>query len=156
MDAGLHLRQATQTDFDAVLNLATQLAHHIEAPAPPLTLAQFQARYLGDPPAMHLLLAVQHERVVGLVAWVLTHELYSADTRVYISDLAVDDAARGLGVGTALMAQVKDWAHRHGAAKLGWEVWYRNDSAKAFYASQGAEIDSEAVAYVLDLSEAMS
>jgi len=90
---------------------------------------------------MYLLLALDGGRIVGMISWTLTHELYSADSRVYISDLSVESAARGQGVGSALMAQVKIWARTHHATKLGWEVWHHNFVAKAFYEKHGASID---------------
>ena len=46
--------------------------------------------------------------IVGLISWTLTHELYSADTRVYISDCRLTRASRGQGVGAALMAEVEN------------------------------------------------
>ncbi|HEX9198614.1 MAG TPA: GNAT family N-acetyltransferase, partial [Acidobacteriaceae bacterium] len=102
---------------------------------------------------MRLLLAVHDDRVVGLISWTLTHELYSADTRVYISDVSVDYAYRGQGIGTALMSEVTSWALAHKATQLGWEVWHRNLSAKAFYERFGASIDQEAIPYVLTLKD---
>ena len=51
------------------------------------------------------------------------------------------------------MAEVKAWARAHGASKLGWEVWYRNFAAKAFYKRLGASIDEEAVPYSLVLTD---
>jgi ribosomal protein S18 acetylase RimI-like enzyme len=153
MKHGLTLRYAVAADFAAVLELASQLATHIEAPAPPLTPAQFERYYLSPHAPMHLLLAVQDRRTVGMISWTLTHELYSADTRVYISDLSIDHAVRGQGIGAALMAEVKLWARAHDASKLGWEVWHRNFAAKAFYERQGASIDEEAIPYVLELKD---
>ena len=100
---------------------------------------------------MRLLLAIRENRVVGMISWTLTHELYSADARVCISDLSVDHSARGQGIGTALMAEVKSWARVHNVSKLGWEVWHRNFAAKAFYEQLGAMIDQEAIPYVLAL-----
>lgn len=88
-----------------------------------------------------------------MISWTLTHELYSANTRVYISDVSVDHAVRGKGVGTALMAQVKTWAHAHHASKLGWEVWHRNLPARTFYERLGASINREAIPYVLALKD---
>ena len=105
---------------------------------------------------MHLLLALNHGLVVGMISWALTHELYSADTRVYISDVSVDRSIRGQGVGAALMAQVKTWARIHNASKLGWEVWHRNVEAKAFYEKLGASIDKEAIPYVLTFKDESS
>ncbi len=153
MKDGLTFRYAVAADFAAVLELACQLARQIEAEAPPLTVAQFEKYFLTPDAPMCLLLAVHDSRVVGMISWTLTHELYSAHTRVYISDVSVDRAARGRGVGTALMGEVKAWARAHGASKLGWEVWHRNFAAKDFYDRLGASIDNEAIPYVLTLKD---
>ena len=149
----LTFRYAEAADFDAVLELASQLARQIEADDPPLAAAQFETYYVSPDAPMRLLLAIHDSRVVGMISWTLTHELYSADARVYISDVSVDHAARGQGVGAALMAEVKAWARVHNASKLGWEVWHRNFVAKAFYERLGASIDREAISYVLALKD---
>jgi len=156
MNNGLNFRMARTSDFDAVLDLARQLASHIETDNPPLTFAQFERYYINPDGPMHLLLALREDRVVGMISWTLTHELYRADTRVYISDVSIDHAARGQGVGAALMNQVKLWAHLNHASKMAWEVWYRNFGAKAFYEKLGASIDQEAISYVLRLEEPIS
>jgi GNAT superfamily N-acetyltransferase len=153
MKSSLSFRWAEVSDFETVLDLASQLANHIEEEVPPLTVSQFQTYYVAPRAPMHLLLALHDGRVVGMISWTLTHELYSADTRVYISDVSVDRSFRGQGVGAALMAQVNVWARVHNASKLGWEVWHRNFGAKAFYEKLGASIDQEAISYVLRLKE---
>lgn len=149
----LTFRRAEAADFPVVLGLARQLAAHIEAGSPPLTAEQFEIFYLRPDPPMRLLLANEQDRVVGMISWTVTHELYSAETRVYISDLAVETAARGRGVGAALMKEVIAWAATFGAHKLGWDVWRYNETAKAFYADIGGHVDTEALAYILDLRE---
>jgi GNAT superfamily N-acetyltransferase len=146
-------RRATTGDFDAVLDLASQLALHIEENVPPLTRERFRSCYVGDAAPMHLLLAVRAGHVVGMIAWTLTHELYSGHARVYISDLSVDRTVRGQGVGGALMAEVKTWARAHRADKLAWEIWRHNHTAKAFYRSMGAEIDEGAVPFVVQTDD---
>jgi GNAT superfamily N-acetyltransferase len=153
MKHGLTFRYAVATDFEAVLDLASQLASQIEAERPPLTTAQFETYYVNPHAPMRLLLAVHYSRIVGMISWTLTHELYSAHTRVYISDVSVDHAARGQGIGAALMAEVKAWARAHNASKLGWEVWHRNFDAKAFYARLGASIDEEAIPFIHALKD---
>ena len=75
MKDGLTFRFAVATDFPAVLELASQLAIQIEAPIPPLTAAQFETYYVSAHAPMHLLLAVQGNRIVGMISWTLTHEL---------------------------------------------------------------------------------
>ena len=156
MKKELTFRRATVSDFEAVFELASQLAIHIEEAIPPLTLAKFAAYYVNPQAPMHLLLALHDGKVVGMIAWTLTHELYSAHSRVYISDVSVDPAARGKGVGAALMAQVIAWARSNNAAKLGWEVWHRNFGARTFYEKLGASIHEEAIPYLLELKDELS
>jgi GNAT superfamily N-acetyltransferase len=153
MTSELSFRWAAASDFEAVLDLAAQLAISIEEKVPPLTVAQFEMYYVTPDAPMHLLLAVRDGGVVGMISWTLMHELYSADTRVYISDVSVDRSARGQGVGAALMAQVSAWARRHNAAKMGWEVWHRNFRAMTFYERLGASINQESIPYVLEFKD---
>jgi len=153
MADALSFRKAKARDFTAVRGLAEELAVHIEAPLPPLTLDRFLTFYVNDGAPMHLVLALRGDRVVGMIAWVLTHELYSADACVYISDVAVNAAERGQGVGKALMAQARAWGSAHGAQKLAWDVWDRNFTAKAFYERLGAVINREAVTHFLTVAE---
>jgi GNAT superfamily N-acetyltransferase len=153
MASGLGFRWAEVSDFEAVLDLAAQLAISIEEKVPPLTAAQFETYYVNPGAPMHLLLAVRDGGVVGMISWTLMHELYSADTRVYISDVSVNRSARGQGVGAALMAEVSTWARRHNASKMGWEVWHRNFRAMTFYERLGASINKESVPYVLEFKE---
>jgi len=149
----LSFRRARAGDFAAVCDLAQQLALHIDAPLPPLTLERFLAFYVNDDAPMNLLLALRGDRVLGMIAWILTCELYSADTCVYISDIAVNATVRGQGIGKALMAQAKAWGRAHGAKKLAWDVWDRNFTAKAFYERLGAEINREAINHVLTVGD---
>jgi GNAT superfamily N-acetyltransferase len=146
------IRRAEADDFAAVRGLAEALAAHIEEPPPPLTRERYLAFYVRDRAPMQLFLALRGERAVGMIAWVLTHELYSAGACVFISDIAVHVEARGQGVGKALMAQAQAWGRAHGATKLGWDVWARNATAMRFYRRLGAVVDSEAVPHVLKLA----
>ena len=151
---GVTFRRAAETDFEAVSGLARQLASHIEADIPALTETQYQRFYLAATAPMLLLLAVADGRVLGMVSWTLTHELYSGEARVYISDLSIDTAARGRGIGKALMYEVAAWARAQGAQKMAWDVWRHNATAQAFYHQLGGRIDDEALPYVLSLGEA--
>src|SRR5689334_12663733 len=153
MSDALSFRTAQARDFTAVRSLAEQLALHIEAPLPPLTLERFLSFYVNADAPMHLVLGLRGDRVLGMIAWVLTHELYSADACVYISDDVVHAAERGQGIGRALMAQAKAWGRAHGAQKLAWDVWESNFKARAFYERLGAVINREAITHVLTLAD---
>ncbi len=152
MDGELSIRRAEASDYAAVRGLAEALAAHIEEPPPPLTLERYLAFYAREHAPVHLFVALLDNRIVGLIAWILTHELYSAQAGMYISDIAVHADARRKGVGSALMTKAKEWASDHGVTKLGWDVWKHNASAMQFYAGLGATVDSEAVPHLLRLT----
>lgn len=152
MGGELSIRRAEASDYAAVRRLAEALAAHIEEPPPPLRLERYLAFYVRENAPVHLFVALLDNRVVGLIAWILTHELYSAQAGMYISDIAVHADARRKGVGSALMTKAKEWASDHGVTKLGWDVWKHNASAMQFYAGLGATVDSEAVPHLLRLT----
>lgn len=152
MREGLSIRKAQAGDFAAVCGIAEALAAHIEEPPPPLTLDRYLAFYVREHAPVNLFLALREDRVVGMIAWILTHELYSANAGIYISDIAVHADARGEGVGTALMAHATTWGRAHGVAKLGWDVWKSNSTAMKFYQRLGAVVDTEAVPHLLKLA----
>jgi GNAT superfamily N-acetyltransferase len=153
MNDQLEMRRASKLDFEAVLDLACQLADHIQSPRPALTPQKYEEFYLRPGSPMQLVLAVESDRVVGMISWTVTHELYSAEARVYISDLAVSSSSRGRGVGRALMNEAATWARVHGVHKLGWDVWRFNETAKRFYEKFGGQLDEEALPYVLSLGQ---
>lgn len=152
MSGALSIRKAQASDYAAVRSLADALAAHIEEPPPPLTLDRYVAFYVREHAPVHLFVALLEDRVVGMIAWILTHELYSAQAGMYISDIAVDADARRKGVGSALMTKAKEWALDHGVTKLGWDVWKHNASAMQFYQRLGAAPDTEAVPHLLRLT----
>lgn len=152
MSGELSIRRALESDYAAVRSLADALAAHIEEPPPPLTLDRYLSFYVREHAPVHLFVASLDDRVVGLIAWILTHELYSAQAGLYISDIAVHADARRKGVGSALMTKAREWASDHGVTRLGWDVWKHNASAMQFYAGLGATIDTEAVPHLLRLT----
>ena len=56
---------------------------------------------------------------------------------LYIDDLCVDEAARGKGVATCLIAHVRMHAKMHGFQFITLNVWEGNDSAMRFYEKMG-------------------
>src|ERR1700760_1429113 len=85
----LNIRKAKADDFTDVRFLAEVLAAHIDEPPPPLTVERYLDFYIDGDAPMQLFVAVRGATVVGMIAWVLTHELYSGGTTVFISDIAV-------------------------------------------------------------------
>lgn len=58
-------------------------------------------------------------------------------TTVFIDDLCVDEAARGMHIGKTLIDYVEEYARQIGAHNVTLNVWHGNDSAIAFYRKEG-------------------
>lgn len=61
---------------------------------------------------------------------------HSAEFGIYVAA-----NARGVGVGTALIAASEAWAREHGVARIHLEVFATNPRAKALYAACGFEVE---------------
>ena len=142
------LRPATRDDLPAIQLLAEQLATHVTEPRmPQLTADAMEQFFLRADAPMRCVVAVIDRAVRGVITWMHHYDLYSGHSRVFIGDLSVHADMRGHGIGEALFSHVLDWARAHGATKVTWEVWRHNESAKRFYAKNGAAPLTEEVGY---------
>lgn len=133
----LIVRDATRTDHDQWLPLwhgynafygrvgPTALSADITA----MTWARFFDGY--EP--MHCLVAAQGGRLIGL-----THYLFHRSTRMleptcYLQDLFTSEAARGRGVGRALIEAVYARAKEAGATHVYWHTHETNAVARRLY-----------------------
>lgn len=92
----------------------------------------------------HALWVAEHQgRIVGLITANLRPTLWHAGPSALIDELVVDETARGLGVGRALIEVVVDWARSHSASEVEVSTERDNEAAQAFYRRCGFE--SEAV-----------
>lgn len=70
---------------------------------------------------------------LGLVHWVFHRSTWTSGDYCYLQDLFVADAARGQGLGRALIAHVSAAATRAGCARLYWLTHETNTAAMALY-----------------------
>ncbi|MBQ7831425.1 MAG: GNAT family N-acetyltransferase [Clostridia bacterium] len=68
---------------------------------------------------------------------------------LYIDDLCVDEAQRGLHIGKQLFEFVKQEAKAHGCSSIRLNVWDLNDSALAFYQKMGFLPLSHKMEYII-------
>ena len=77
-------------------------------------------------------------------AWRYAHRF------VALHELAVAERARGAGVGSRLLAAVREWASGTGAARLVVNVWGFNDGARRLYAREGFRTLHERLTFELE------
>lgn len=103
-----------------------------EATLPPETHAFTWSRLMAGGP-VHGLAAREDGRMVGIVHYLFHPSCWTMSDVCYLQDLFVDDAARGGGVGRALIEAVADQARARGAAKLYWMTQDHNATARQLY-----------------------
>ena len=70
--------------------------------------------------------------------------------KLYIDDLCVDESARGMHVGEALLEYVKKEAVDMGCYEVTLAVWEGNDSARGFYEHMGWKPKETIMEYILE------
>ncbi|MBW4707963.1 GNAT family N-acetyltransferase [Roseobacter sp. YSTF-M11] len=134
----MHLRDVEKKDHAQILALARQLALHVDDPPPDFPAPQFLDELFGESPSCAMLVVEDAGRLVGFAAFGRRFDVHTACPSIFLSDLVVDADMRGKGIGKRLLEGVREHARRTGAQKIYFELWERNDSARRFYAAQGA------------------
>ena len=71
--------------------------------------------------------------LLGLAHYLFHRSTTRVEPTCYLQDLYVDEAARGLGVGAALIDAAHERARDAGAARLYWQTHETNAVARALY-----------------------
>ena len=125
----------TVEDATAVARLATQLGY-------PSTASQIERRFhaLEESHSARVLIAEGPDRAV--LGWVHVYgkRLLVSDTYAEIGGLVVDEAARGRGVGSALMASAEAWARERGYEVVSVPTNVIRVEAHEFYKSRGYQV----------------
>ena len=92
------------------------------------------ARLLGnDPQDFHALVAERDGQLLGLTHYLFHRHAWKIESVCYLQDLYVDPAARGLGLGRALIEAVYERADAAGAPQVYWLTQDFNTQARQLY-----------------------
>lgn len=128
----LEVRQARPDDAQALEPLLLQLGYRM----PAAVLRDRLAALLPDGDTTALV-AVDGDRIVGLIALHRSTMLHNPGPTARITTLVVADAARGRGAGRALVEAGAALARQAGCAVLELTTALHRDDARAFYEAIG-------------------
>ncbi len=144
----ISIRPATPVDAALIASLIGELAeyeklaHECQANAENIGHSLFGAK-----PQAECLIAELDGTAVGFALFFPNYSTFLAKPGLYLEDLFVRAAARGHGVGKALLAQLAKLAIERGCGRFEWSVLDWNASAIAFYESLSAKAQSEWTIY---------
>jgi GNAT superfamily N-acetyltransferase len=150
-DRVLSIRPATAADVPVVLAFIRELAiyEHLEHEVVARE-ADVHAALFGPRPYAEVALACLDGEPVGFALYFHNFSTFVGQPGIYLEDLFVRPAARGLGAGKRLFAYLARLALERGCARLDWAVLDWNEPSIGFYRSLGAVDQSEWTTYRLD------
>ncbi len=144
--ASTGFRIAGPDDAPVVAQLVASFRDHLGARRPSdADLRRMLPAVLADP-GIEIALAEDGEgAAVGFSQTRYFASIWAAGTEAYLEDLFVIGAARGRGVGSALLDHVLERARRRGARAIALVTNERNEAARALYARAGFRDAAEAI-----------
>jgi len=134
------IRPATAADCPTILAFIRELAeyekllHEVVA-----TEGQLHATLFGPRPHAEVLIAELAGEPVGFALYFTSYSTFLGKPGIYLEDLFVRPAARGQGIGVALMVALAKLCVERDYGRFDWAVLDWNEPALKFYATLGAK-----------------
>lgn len=141
------IRPVTPDDLPAVVEMVHELAAYEKAPEScTLTAERLHECLFAPDPAVFAHVATVDGVPAGCMVWFLNFSTWEGSHGIYLEDLYVRAAARGTGLGRALLATLARICVERGYPRLDWSVLDWNP-ARDFYHAIGAEHQAEWLPY---------
>lgn len=131
----MKIRQLSKSDYSQWRELWDQyLVFYKHELAESQTQLTFE-RLLDPNHGIHALVMEHEEKVIGFTHSSFTHSTWSENQEIYLEDLFVDPAYRGMGAATALIQAVAHFGAEQGAKRMYWQTLKDNETAQRLYNS---------------------
>jgi GNAT superfamily N-acetyltransferase len=138
------IRPATRADIPQILTFIRALAAYERAPdAVTATAADLERDGFGPNPFYFCLIAEHDGGAAGFALFFYNYSSWLGRPGIYLEDLFVEPALRGLGIGKALLERVATIAVEKGCQRFEWAVLDWNTPAIEFYRARGAKFMDE-------------
>jgi GNAT superfamily N-acetyltransferase len=136
---GFTLRDAVIGDIGDITRLVHALAAYEKLASQAVSTADdFALQLFGPKPRASAMVAEAGGRIVGMAIWFYSFSTFVARPGLYVEDVFVEPAYRGVGIGRAFFQAMARHALAEGCARMEWSVLDWNEPAIAFYRSLGA------------------
>jgi GNAT superfamily N-acetyltransferase len=133
------VRDATTDDVPVLLSFFRAMAA-FEKLTVAATEESVRASLFGPAPAARALLAFVDGHPIAYAIYFFTFSTMMGKRGLWLEDLFIDPAFRGVGLGRALMAHLAGLAIQHDCGRFEWIVLDWNESAIGFYKRLGATV----------------
>jgi GNAT superfamily N-acetyltransferase len=127
------VRPVVAADFPQWLPLWTGYNTFYKRVLPDAITQSTWKRFFDDKEPIHALVAEDNGRLLGLVHYLFHRATAMIENTCYLADLFTNDAARGKGVGKALIEAVDTKAKAAGCSRVYWQTHETNAVAQVLY-----------------------
>ena len=131
--AGVVVREVTEADFPQWLPLWTGYNTFYKRTLPDEVTKVTWSRFFDPSERMHALVADENGTLLGLTHYLFHRATAFTAHSCYLSDLFTNQAARGKGVGRALIEAVYERARLAGSPRVYWQTHETNAVAQVLY-----------------------
>ena len=135
----ISIRTATPADVPLILTFIRELAAYEKLADEVVAVeVDFHAALFGERPTVEAVIASVGDEAVGYALFFPNFSTFLGKPGLYLEDLYVRPAARGLGVGRELLTHLARLAVERGWGRFEWAVLDWNEPSIAFYKKMGA------------------
>lgn len=140
----LRIAPALESDVPVILDFIRQLADYEKLSGEvAATEESLRDTLFGARPYAEVLIAYWEEMPVGFALFFHNYSTFLAKPGIYLEDLFVNPAARGKGIGKALLTRLAELAIERGCGRVEWAVLDWNAPSIEFYQRMGARAMDE-------------
>ncbi len=133
------IRNGTEKDFPAVMNLINKLAE-FEKASDKVRNSEEQMKRERD--FFRFFVAEDEGKIIGHAVYYFAYYTWVGKS-IYVDDLYVEPEYRRKKIGSMLLHEVFKQAEREGCKRVRWQVLDWNENAIKFYSKLGASISKE-------------
>lgn len=135
------LRPARPSDCGEIDRLIHELAVYEKLAHQKVgTPEELHAALFGERPACEALVAEREGRAVGFALYFTTFSTFLCRPGIYLEDVFVEPAHRGVGIGKAILRHLAALAVERGCGRFEWRVLDWNEPSIRFYESLGGKV----------------
>jgi GNAT superfamily N-acetyltransferase len=134
------IEQAVEADIPLILAFIQELAQYERAQnRVSATEEALRVTLFGPRPYAEAIIARENQKPVGFALYYFSYTSFAAQPGLYLEDIFVRPAARGLGIGFQLIRSLAQKALECNCARMEWSVLNWNEQAIRFYKKLSAE-----------------
>lgn len=146
----LTIRPATIADAPQILEFVKELARYEKAEHEVVATQQdIENSIFATGSSAHALICEANQQAIGFAVYFFNYSTWQGKNGLYLEDLYVTPASRGMGAGKALFRALVQIAKDKDCGRFEWSVLDWNTPAIAFYEALGAKAKSEWLGYRL-------